>query len=130
MELKESQQFRKAERITSKLLINRLFDGEGTTSIVVFPFRVVSMKIPKKEVPVSVLISVPKKRFHNAVDRNRMKRLTREAYRKQKHILWQTMEEADESLAIAFIYISSNLSSYQTVYKSMNKALTRLAKGE
>lgn len=130
MELKESQQFRKAERITSKLLINRLFDGEGTTSIVVFPFRVVSMRIPKKEVPVSVLISVPKKRLHNAVDRNRMKRLTREAYRKQKHILWKTMEEADESLAIAFIFISSNLCSYQTVYKSMNKVLTRLAKGE
>ena len=130
MELKESQQFRKAERITSKLLINRLFDGEGTTSIVVFPFRVVSMRIPKKEVPVSVLISVPKKRLHNAVDRNRMKRLTREAYRKQKHILWKTMEEADESLAIALIFISSNLCSYQTVYKSMNKVLTRLAKGE
>ncbi len=130
MELKESQQFRKAERITSKLLIDRLFDGEGTLSMTVFPFRVVYMRIPKKDVPVSILVSVPKKRFHHAVDRNRMKRLTREAYRRQKNILWNAISEQDEGFAIAFICISSKLCSYQIVYKSINKVLTRLAKGE
>ena len=130
MELKESQQFRKAERITSKLLIDRLFDGEGTLSMTVFPFRVVYMRIPKKDVPVSILVSVPKKRFHHAVDRNRMKRLTREAYRRQEYILWNAISEQDEGFAIAFICISSKLCSYQIVYKSINKVLTRLAKGE
>ena len=130
MELKESQQFRKAERITSKLLIDRLFDGEGTLSMTVFPFRVVYMRIPKKDVPVSILVSVPKKRFHHAVDRNRMKRLTREAYRRQKNILWNAISVQDEGFAIAFICISSKLCSYQIVYKSINKVLTRLAKGE
>jgi ribonuclease P protein component len=130
LELKESQQFRKAERITSKLLIDRLFDGEGTLSMTVFPFRVVYMRIPKKDVPVSILVSVPKKRFHHAVDRNRMKRLTREAYRRQKNILWNAISEQDEGFAIAFICISSKLCSYQIVYKSINKVLTRLAKGE
>jgi ribonuclease P protein component len=130
LELKESQLFGKAERITSKLLIDRLFEGEGTSSMTVFPFRVVYMRIPKKDVPVSILVSVPKKRFHNAVDRNRMKRLIREAYRRQKYILWNTLSDTDEGFAIAFICISSKLCSYQNVYKSMSKVLTRLAKGE
>lgn len=96
----------------------------------VFPFRVVYMRIPKKDVPVSILVSVPKKRFHNAVDRNRMKRLIREAYRRQKHILWSSMSDTDDGYAIAFICISSKLCSYQVVYKSMNKVLNRLAQEE
>lgn len=126
MEPKGLQSFKKAERITSKLLIDRLFNGEGS-SMVVFPFRVVYIRIPKGEVPVSILVSVPKKRFHKAVDRNRMKRLTREAYRRQKQILWNAMEESDESIAIAFICIASSLCTYANVYKSMNKILTRIA---
>ena len=95
--------------------------------MVVFPFRVVYIKVPKGEVPVSILVSVPKKRFHNAVDRNRMKRLTREAYRRQKQILWNALEGTDESIAIAFICITSDLCTYANVYKSMNKVLTRIA---
>lgn len=126
MEPKGLQSFKKAERITSKLLIDRLFNGEGF-SMVVFPFRVVYIRIPKGDVPVSILVSVPKKRFHKAVDRNRMKRLTREAYRRQKQILWNAMEESDESIAIAFICIASSLCTYANVYKSMNKILTRIA---
>lgn len=126
MEPKGLQTFKKAERITSKLLIDRLFNGEGS-SMVVFPFRVVYIKVPKGEVPVSILVSVPKKRFHNAVDRNRMKRLTREAYRRQKQILWNALEGTDESIAIAFICITSDLCTYANVYKSMNKVLTRIA---
>lgn len=96
--------------------------------MVVFPFRVVYRRIPKGEFPVSILVSVPKKRFHHAVDRNRMKRLTREAYRKQKHILWDALEGSDEGIAIAFICIASTLCTYSSVYKSMNKVLTRIAK--
>ena len=126
MEPKGLQSFKKAERITSKLLIDRLFNGEGF-SMVVFPFRVVYIRIPKGDVPVSILVSVPKKRFHKAVDRNRMKRLTREVYRRQKQILWNAMEESDESIAIAFICIASSLCTYANVYKSMNKILTRIA---
>lgn len=126
MEPKGLQTFKKAERITSKLLIDRLFNGEGS-SMVVFPFRVVYIRIPKGDVPVSILVSVPKKRFHKAVDRNRMKRLTREAYRRQKQILWNAMEESDESIAIAFICIASSLCTYANVYKSINKILTRIA---
>lgn len=94
----------------------------------VFPLRVVFMKVEKNEkVPVSVLISVPKKRFHHAVDRNRVKRLVREAYRTRKHILWDALADKDYSLAVGFVCITDNLPSYPIVCKSMQKALVRIS---
>lgn len=120
-----THRFKKAERITSKLLIDRLFGGENK-STVAFPFRVVYIKIPKGDYPAYMFVSVPKKRFHNAVDRNRMKRLTREAYRQQKQVLWDSLEDKDYSLAIAYICLASQLCTYNTVYKSMGKAMNKI----
>ena len=78
------------------------------------------------EPPVAVLVSVPKKRFRHAVDRNRMKRLVREAYRLNKHILWNALEEKDIRLALAFVCITDTLPTFSTVNKSMRKALVRM----
>ena len=77
--------------------------------------------------PVSVLVSVPKKRFRHAVDRNRMKRLVREAYRQNKHILWEALEGKDCRLALAFVCITDTLPTFRAVEKSMKKVLVRIA---
>ena len=79
----------KSERLTSRLVIDKLFAG-GNASMAAFPLRIVFMQMEKgnsenpdssanseKLPPVSILVSVPKKRFRHAVDRNRMKRLVR-----------------------------------------------------
>lgn len=121
----QREKFRKAERITSKLLIDRLFEGENT-SAVVFPFRIVYARIPKGDCPVYMFVSVPKKRFHNAVDRNRMKRLTREAYRRQKHVLWDFMKDKDYSIAIAFLCVAPQLCTYSRVCKGMERAMDKV----
>ncbi len=121
----QRERFRKAERITSKLLIDRLFEGENT-SAVVFPFRIVYARIPKGDCPVYMFVSVPKKRFHNAVDRNRMKRLTREAYRRQKHVLWDFMKDKDYSIAIAFLCVAPQLCTYSRVCKGMERAMDKV----
>lgn len=121
----QRESFRKAERITSKLLIDRLFEGENT-SAVVFPFRIVYARIPKGDCPVYMFVSVPKKRFHNAVDRNRMKRLTREAYRRQKHVLWDFMKDKDYSIAIAFLCVAPQLCTYSRVCKGMERAMDKV----
>lgn len=125
--------FRKSERLNSKLIIDKLFAG-GNSSCAVFPLRVVYMPIPSgeapdslKDVPASVLISVPKKRFHNAVDRNRMKRLVREAYRTNKGVLWEALEGKDFKMAIAFVCITNTLPTYPMVEKAVKKALVRIA---
>ena len=121
--------FRKSERINSKLIIDKLFAG-GNSSNAVFPLRIVYMAIPKEEapqsmddVPASILISVPKKRFRNAVDRNRLKRLIREAYRTNKGILWQVLEEKDYKVAIAFISITDKMPTFYQVNKAVARAL-------
>ena len=126
---------KKSERLTSQLVIERLFAG-GNASMAAFPLRIVFMQMEKNENDgrngndeplVSILVSVPKKRFRHAVDRNRMKRLVREAYRLNKHILWEALQEKDYRLALAFVCITDTLPSFYAVNKSMTKALTRIA---
>ena len=113
-----------------------------------FPLRVVYMKNEERKVagdeqrtvdeeqgmkdttqrpPVSILVSVPKKRFRHAVDRNRMKRLVREAYRLNKKMLWDALADKDYSLVMAFVCITDQLPSFYAVNKSMKKAITRIA---
>lgn len=124
--------FRKSERLNSKLVIDKLFAG-GNSSSAVFPLRVVYMKIPEdivpdtmQEVPAAVLISVPKKRFHHAVDRNRLKRLVREAYRTNKDGLWNELQGKDYKLAIAFVCITDTMPSFRQVNKAVCKALVKI----
>ncbi|MBQ8710765.1 MAG: ribonuclease P protein component [Bacteroidaceae bacterium] len=125
----------KTERLTSQLVIDRLFAG-GNASMAAFPLRIVYMQMEKQEgsqqldgvqqPPVSILVSVPKKRFRHAVDRNRMKRLVREAYRLNKHILWNALQKKNFRLAIAFVCITDTLPTFRSVNKSMRKALIRI----
>ena len=73
----------KKERLKSRKLIGRLFE-EGT-SIKNFPFRLVYIITdPISITSVKASFSVPKRNFKKAVDRNRIKRLIREAYRLEK----------------------------------------------
>ena len=77
--------------------------------------------------PVMLLVSVPKKRFRHAVDRNRMKRLIREAYRLNKHILWHALEGKNFRLVLAFVCITDKLPDFRMVNKSVAKSFVRIA---
>ena len=120
------QTLKETERLKSKKLIDQLFEGKGT-SVVAFPFRVIYMSVPKRDVPVSILVSVPKKKFGHAVDRNRIKRQAREAFRKNKHILWQKLENANKSIIMAFLCISEKHCTSETIDRNMCKLLNKIA---
>lgn len=120
-----SNTFCKAERLNKKLIIDKLFAG-GNTSMSVFPIRVLYMPIPKDKIPASILISVPKRKLHNATDRNRMKRQIREAYRCSKYKLWNTLENKDYSMAIAFICIADKPCNTDYIKQSIHKILKRI----
>ena len=99
--------FRKRERIASLKMIETLFGGGCSQSVAAFPLRAVYMLSERQsnEAPVQLLISVPKKRFKHAVDRNRVKRQVREAFRQHKDLLYPVVPET-QRLLLAFIWLS------------------------
>lgn len=99
--------FRKRERIVSLKLIESLFGGGCSQSVAAFPLRAVYMLTERQtgDTPVQLLISVPKKRFKHAVDRNRVKRQIREAFRQHKDLLYHVLPDS-QRLLLAFIWLS------------------------
>lgn len=122
--------FNKSERLCSKKLIERLFAG-GNKSFPAFPIRIVYMylKPEENEADVSILISVPKKRFKHAVKRNHVKRQIREAYRLNKHILLDALqtEASNNKLALAFIWLDNKIHSTEEVEYKVKKLLYHIA---
>lgn len=117
----------KAERLYSKIVIEKMFAGGSSRSFSVFPLRVVYMPVDSLEASASILVSVPKKRFKRAVKRNRVKRQIREAYRKNKGELKQLLTEKEQKLAIAFIYLSDQLTSSVEIEEKVKLLLARMA---
>ena len=117
--------FSKSEHLCGEIRITRLFtQGEAFIS---YPLRVVYILEPKKDVvPVSVMVSVPKKRFKRAVMRNRLKRLMREAYRLNKQPLIEKIEEKQLQLHVAFNYVSDDELDFITIEKKMKQAIQKL----
>ena len=118
---------RKSERLNSKIVIEKMFAGGSSRSFSVFPLRVVYMPVDSLEASASILVSVPKKRFKRAVKRNRVKRQIREAYRKNKGELKQLLTEKEQKLAIAFIYLSDQLTSSVEIEERVKLLLARMA---
>ena len=64
-----------------------MFQGGESRSFTIFPLRVVFMAVEAQTVPLSMMVSVSKRHFKHAVQRNRVKRLVREAWRLNKQPL-------------------------------------------
>jgi ribonuclease P protein component len=123
------QTFKKEERLSGKKSIATLF-GEGS-GFFVYPFKVVFLKVPdERPVPVQLLISVSKRNFKKAVDRNKIKRLIREAYRKNKHILCDDLSAHSKRLLLGFIYNAKTIMEYKEIERKIILILQRLIKGD
>ncbi len=116
---------RKPERLSRKKIIEKLFAG-GSRSFSIFPLRVVWLPVEELNVQASLLVSVSKRRFKRAVKRNRVKRQIREAYRLNKQPLLEALAEKDLRLALAFIYLSDELTDSAVIAEKMKIALARI----
>ena len=107
-------------------LIDELFGGGHSRSVAAFPLRAVFMQRPRgaHDEPLQMLISVPKKYFHHAVDRNRVKRQVREAWRLHKSLLAEALA-SDKQLLIAFVWTSDTLLPTSAVVQERVANLTR-----
>ena len=115
--------FKKVERLNKKKHITELF--QKGSSFYIYPFKILFLDGSDLDEANpdchQILISVPKRLFKRAVDRNRIKRLTREAYRLNKNEL-----EIRHKLLIAYIYTAKKVLSYKDVEKGMLASLKRL----
>ena len=119
--------FPKREHIISTRLIEQLFSS-GSTSMAAYPLRAVFRMVERSQtdVPVQVLISVPKKRFKHAVDRNRVKRQVREAYRQYKQPLVDAIP-SNQGLLLGFIWVGDCLAPSSIVGNRIEKLMIRIA---
>ena len=120
------QTLTKNERLKKKQIIEDLFSTGKTFHI--YPFSVVWKDAEQNlEFPVQILFSVSKKRFRNAVDRNKIKRLLREAYRKNKEDhLYKPLNELEKKCVFAIIYTANKILPYIEIEKKIISIFNRL----
>lgn len=109
--------FSKGERLCNYHRIQKLFQ-EGN-SLKKYPIKLLYLAVDSQEVNNQALISVPKRKVRRAVHRNRIKRLIRESYRKQKSLL-------SSSYSLAFVYMGTEEISYTQVSQLVDALLKQL----
>ena len=118
--------FTKQERLCGTKMVDRLF-SEGNRQIAVFPVRLVWLLVDDGSFDgVRILISAPKRNFHHAVDRNRIKRQIREFYRTSSAQLKEIVSERKQGLALAFLFNDNKLWETEKLRSKLQLAMDRL----
>lgn len=121
-----SYTFHRTERLKSTKVIASLFT-EGQ-SFVAYPLRVVWMVSNLGEPGAATMaVSVSKRLFKTAVQRNRLKRQIREAYRLHKPLLYQTIETGPQlHISLMITYIAKEPLPYRDIEGGIHKLIRKL----
>ncbi len=112
------------ERLKSRKQIELLFSEGKKFSMT--PFRVHYLFTGSSNPPLQFGVGVSNKNFKKAVDRNKIKRRVKEAYRLQKISLQQKLKEKKYQLSMFIIYTGKEIPEYREVVAQLNKILEKL----
>ena len=119
--------YNKKEKLKSKKQLDALFaTGKNFT---IFPVKVFYMPVEaESDFPLKVGVGVSSRNFKKATDRNRIKRLLREAYRTEKTLLFEHIKVSEQKLALFFLYVDKTLPEYGVIKSKMQLVIERLTK--
>lgn len=121
-----NEKFPSAEKLKSKILIDKLF-AEGK-SVNKFPLKLIYTPILNEEILTHKTgVSVPKRNFKKAVDRNYFKRLMREAFRKNKYLVDNNLPK---KFAFMFIYTGQKRFGYEQIETTVKEIMEKLIERE
>ncbi len=119
--------FGKQERLSSNLAIQDLLASGQTVSG--FPLKIYWKPSDdlRQKFPAKVAISVPRRKFKKAVDRNLMKRRIREAYRLNKDLIYDPLREKELCITMIILFLSDEFISFERLDENMRDMLRKLA---
>ncbi|MDM9629851.1 ribonuclease P protein component [Robiginitalea aurantiaca] len=116
-----SNRFPKSQRLSRKKLWEAVF--ENGTRLKAYPLALYVLQAPLPgAVPVQAGFAVPKRNFRKAVQRNRVKRLMREAYRLERQAYFNTLERP---FALVFLYLGKDIPDFGQVTTAMKAVLKK-----
>ncbi len=122
-----NEKFGKEYKLCSQKVIQSIFDEKK--SVKAYPFLIHYSLIPlTSDASFQITVSAPKRNFKKAHDRNRIKRLMREAIRKNKLILEPFLLENKKQVALFMIYTAREEIPYDILFKKTTLLFTQLIK--
>ena len=118
--------FGRKEKLKSRKLIDELFTSGK--SFPAYPLRVIFRFMPAEKGSLKIGVSVSKRNFKKAVDRNKLKRLMREAYRLQKEEILSDIIQKNIQGNVFFMFVGKELVPYEVIRIAMKKSLDQLQK--
>ena len=115
--------FPKKSRLKSRKKLQQLFTGGQ--KVVAGPIKVMFL-VEDSEPVLKCGVGLSGRYFKKAVDRNRIKRLLREAYRLQQHSIQQFCLDKDKALLLFILYTGREIPTYQPLYENVGAALHKL----
>ncbi len=117
--------FPKSQRLCGKTTIDAVVNSGLSISHTPFRCQYKLLSIPL-EAPVQIAFAVPKRNKPRAVDRNKIKRRMREAYRKNKQELLAHCTTHNQQLGLLWIYTAKEILDYATIEIKTKELLAKV----